>query len=107
MGNPIARASGVDRVDSPDGSGFCCGSPSVQETDEGSTDVLIKGIGVVREGDKMKPHPSDDGGCCVIHTPVLTSFSSTVFINDKACGRLGDDYEGHYITTGDASIIVG
>jgi uncharacterized Zn-binding protein involved in type VI secretion len=78
----------------------------------GSSNVLVNGIGVVRKGDVMVAHP--DGNPCVpapvLHTPTLTTASSTVFVNGKAIGRVGDDYVmgvSHIITTGSSNVFAG
>ncbi|AKF12740.1 hypothetical protein PHIM7_195 [Sinorhizobium phage phiM7] len=102
-----ARKDQQDDVHSPDGTGDCCGDPTTQKTDEGSNNVFVNGFGVVREGDKMITHNSDDGGCCVPHAPVLTTFSSSVYINGKRAGRKGDMYEDHEIITGSTSVFIG
>lgn len=107
MGYEIARKDGTDEVASPDGSGACCASPSTQYTDEGSSNVLIGGIGVVRMGDGMITH-NYDGPCCNPHTPKLTSASTTVFVNGKGVGRKGDFYgDDHEITTGATTVFCG
>lgn len=78
----------------------------------GSSNVLVNGIGVVRQGDAMVAHP--DGIPCVpapvFHTPTLTTASSTVFVNGKGIGRVGDDYVmgvSHIITTGASNVFAG
>lgn len=107
MGMEVARMNGVDTVASPDGSGNCCGSPSTQMTNQGSSDVMINGIGVVRLGDAMNVHPYA-GPCCNPHSPILTSGSSTVFVNGKPIGRKGDPYGGdHIISSGSSTVFCG
>lgn len=106
-GYGIARRDGVDQVASPDGSGHCCAEPSTQTTWEGSDNVFVNGIGIVREGDAMITH-NYDGPCCVPHAPVLDTFSGTVYCNGKRVGRVGDAYGGdHIIITGSTNVIVG
>lgn len=103
----VARKDSIDRVQSPHGSGVCCVNPTVHSTDKGSDNVIVNGHGVVREGDTMIPHLTSDG-CCGIHAPPLTTYSSTVFINGKRVGRKGDEYEGgHVIITGSDNVIIG
>lgn len=99
-----ARKSGTDTVASPDGSGPGCGSPTTQATDVGSDDVIVNGIGAVRQGDAMKTHP---GPGCSPHAPTLTTHSSTVIVNGKGIGRLGDAYNGHTISSASADVICG
>ena len=102
----VARKDSKDTVASPDGSGVCCGSPSTQSTDEGSSNVFINGIGAVREADAMITH-NYAGPCCNPHAPKLSSFSSTVFVNGKGIGRLGDDYSSHVISSGSSNVFAG
>lgn len=102
-----ARKDSTDTVASPDGSGACCGSPSTQSTDEGSSNVYVNGIGVVREGDKMITHDFD-GPCCNPHAPVLSTYSSSVYVNGKRVGRKGDKYGGdHEISSGSSNVYFG
>lgn len=102
-----ARKDQHDDVQAPDGTGECCADPSIQKTDEGSDNVFVNGIGIVREGDKMIVH-NYPGPCCDPHAPVLTTFSSTVFINGKGAGRKGDMYGGdHEIITGSSNVFIG
>ena len=98
----VARKSGKDTVKSPDGSGDHCRSPSTQATDEGSGDVFVNNIGVVREGDKMKAHP--EAGDCASHAPTLSTFSGNVYANNKKLGRLNDEYSGHVISSASGDV---
>lgn len=103
----VARKAGNDDVASPDGNPgppcapgkVICSTPSTQKTDAGSSDVFIMGIGVVREGDAMIPHPAPVCGCAP-HAPTLSTFSSRVYANGLRIGRVGDAYDGHVISTG-------
>ena len=115
----IAQKGGSSSVAATDGArGSSCGrnvwnwnTPTTQASDAGSSNVLVNGIGVVREGDVMVSHP--DGNPCVgspvNHSPALSTFSSNVFANGKAMGRIGDKYDsdGHYdhtITSGSSNV---
>jgi uncharacterized Zn-binding protein involved in type VI secretion len=100
----IARGNETDTVASPDGTGPICALPTTQATEQCSGNVLINGIGIVREGDYMKHHP---GPGCGDHAPTLSSFSSTVKANGKGVGRVGDDYAGHVITSGSGNANAG
>lgn len=100
----VARMDGKDSVASPDGSGDGCGSPTTQATNQGSANVFVNGIGVVREDDAMKTH---SGPGCVPHAPKLTTFSSSVFVNGKGIGRKDDGYNGHIITSGSPDVFAG
>lgn len=51
-----------------------------------SSNVFVNNKGVHRQGDTWGTHCCD-GSC---HTSTLQSGSSTVFVNGKQCGRIGD-----------------
>lgn len=100
----VARKDGQDTVASPDGSGVCCASPSVQKTNQGSSNVFINGIGAVRKDDAMIVHDYA-GPCCNPHAPTLSTFSPTVFVNGLNLGRVGDAFGGdHLITSGSPNV---
>jgi len=115
----VAQKGGSSSVAATDGAkGSPCGknvwhwdTPTTQASDAGSSDVFVNNIGVVRDGDIMVSHP--DGNPCVgspvNHAPALSTFSSSVFVNGKALGRVGDKYDsdGHYdhtITSGSSNV---
>lgn len=103
----VARKDKRDQVTSPHGTGPECESETIYHTDEGSDNVFINKIGVVREGDKMEAHPKPG---CTTHTPTLKSFSAKVYVNGKRIGRIGDAYilEGvHPIKTGSSNVFDG
>lgn len=60
---------------------------------EGSSDVFCNGIAVSRQGDKNTPHLLP-GSPCPAHTAAITTGSSTVFVNNKGLGRIGDAISG-------------
>ncbi len=101
----LARSSGQDRVFSFTGAGRGCGSPMETVTNEGSSNVLVNGYGVVRQGDKVGVHPRAG---CSLDDSILTLFSSTVFINGKGVGRIGDEYTNdNIIISGSRNVFVG
>lgn len=60
---------------------------------QGSANVYVNGISWSRQGDlntshKRPPIP------CVNHTAPITTGSTTVFINGKGAGRIGDGLTG-------------
>jgi len=59
----------------------------------GSGDVRVNDIGVSRQGDNNTGHllPGDP---CPSHQAPITTGSTTVFVNDKGCGRVGDAITG-------------
>lgn len=72
----------------------------------GSPDVFCNGIAVHRQGDGWAPHT-----CLSIpetHASVLANGSSSVFVNGKALGRIGDPVAcGSSVATGSADVFAG
>ena len=120
----VAQKSGASSVAATDGAqGTLCGTkpnrwnwntPTTQASAAGSGDVFAENIGVVREDDAMVSHP--DGNPCttspINHAPLLSTYSATVFVNNKRIGRVGDKYnsDGHYdhtITSGASTVFAG
>ena len=89
-------------------SGHSC-FPS-RNNDQASENVFAGGKGVHRSGDHWVTHccthPECPHGC---HDSVLASGSSTVYINNKQCARIGDPIAcgGNDVGSGIPSIIVG
>ena len=54
-----------------------------------SPNVIVNGTGISRQGDVNTPHlyPGDP---CPTHAMPITTGSTTVFVNTKGCGRIGD-----------------
>lgn len=122
-----AYANGQSQIQCTDGAqGSPCGfsdgtpvawhwdTPTIQVTDTGSSNVFVNGIPAIREGDVMARHP--DGVPCtsspINHAPTLSTVSSTVKVNGKGMGRVGDkfDSDGHHdhtIITGSGNVNVG
>jgi|TARA_B110000259_G_scaffold174063_1_gene208015 uncharacterized Zn-binding protein involved in type VI secretion len=59
----------------------------------GSPNVNANGIAVSRQGDVNTTHLLP-GVPCPAHAAPIASGSSTVFINGKGCGRVGDGISG-------------
>jgi len=59
----------------------------------GSPDVFANGIAISRQGDVNTGHLLP-GAPCPSHSAPIASGSSTVFINGKGCGRIGDGISG-------------
>jgi hypothetical protein len=97
----VARKSGNDSVST----GHGCDATTV--TAEGSSDVRVNSIGVVRAEDKCEVHLVLVGDSCVPHTVPLTSYSGTVRANSKGIGRKDDAYSGHAITSGSGNVFAG
>ena len=60
---------------------------------QGSPNVNANGIPVSRQGDNNTTHLLP-GIPCPAHSAPIASGSSTVFINGKGCGRIGDGISG-------------
>ena len=71
-----------------------------------SPDVFVNGIAVHRQGDAWAPHT-----CPTIpetHDSVLASGSSTVYVNGKQIGRIGDPVVcGSTVASGSANVFAG
>jgi len=71
-----------------------------------SPDVFVNGIAVHRQGDAWAPHT-----CPTIpetHDSVLAAGSSTVYVNGKQIGRIGDPVAcGSTVATGSANVFAG
>lgn len=100
----IATGDNSCQVSSPDGSGDECNSPMMTSTNECSSKVFVGGIGVVRQNDKVAPHPKSG---CGPDTSGLTTFSSKVFVEGRGVGRKGDMYGDNTITTGSSKVTCG
>lgn len=59
----------------------------------GSGNVFCNGIPVSRKGDVNTVHLLP-GSPCPAHSAPITTGSTTVFVNDKGCGRVGDGITG-------------
>ena len=63
-----------------------CSTPA---RDQHSPNVLVNNIGVSRQGDNNTTHLLP-GLPCPSHAAPIATGSTTVFINGKGCGRIGD-----------------
>ena len=63
-----------------------CSTPA---RDQHSPNVLVNNIGVSRQGDNNTVHLLP-GLPCPAHAAPIATGSTTVFINGKGCGRIGD-----------------
>ena len=84
----------VTRVGDAD-TAHCTGMSRAQ----GSGNVFANGIPISRQGDKNTTHLKP-GSPCPPHSAAIASGSSTVFVNGKGCGRVGD---GCLLYTSDAA----
>tara|TARA_B100000214_G_scaffold159208_1_gene114315 strand:+ start:2085 stop:2435 length:351 start_codon:yes stop_codon:yes gene_type:complete len=67
----------------------CDAAPQNIATEQGSDDVFVEGIGVVRKGDNEQAHTIPG---CSTHQTGLATHSNNVFANDKEIGRKDDTY---------------
>ena len=80
---------------------------SVPNRLELSPNVIVNGTGISRQGDNNHPHLLA-APICPIHQAPITTGSTTVFINGKGCGRIGDDVSGcTVVATGSANTFAG
>ena len=81
----------VCRGDSVDIDVFHCSLPKRSGR---SSNVKVNGTGISRQDDNNTPHKKPAKGPCVKHVAPIASGSSSVFINGKGCGRIGDSISG-------------
>ena len=61
----------------------------------GSGNVFVNGIGISRQGDSNTTHLlPPNRPPCPAHAASISSGSSTVKVNGKGCGRVGDGISG-------------
>ena len=74
-----------------------------------STNVFVNGIGISRQGDNntahlLPPNVPPCGG----HSASISSGSSTVKVNGKGCGRVGDGISGcTSVAAGSSNVFAG
>ena len=76
---------------------------------QGSTDVFVNKIGVSREGDNNTPHLLPPNiPPCPGHSAGIASGSSTVKVNGKGIGRVGDSISGcTSVAAGSSNVFAG
>lgn len=72
---------------------------------QGSSDVFANGIGISRQGDNNTGHLKPPAPC-VSHAAPISAGSSTVYVNGKQCGRVGDP-TCTSVAEGSASVFAG
>ena len=80
----------VCRGDSVDCDVVHCSKPQRAQR---SDNVKVNGIGISRQGDNNTVHLLPPPPCPAHAAPIATG-STTVFINGKGCGRIGDAVSG-------------
>jgi uncharacterized Zn-binding protein involved in type VI secretion len=72
-----------------------------------SPDVLVNGTGISRQGDVNTPHLLPPPPCPT-HAAPITTGSTTVFVNGKGCGRIGDAITAcTSVATGSSNVFAG
>ena len=72
-----------------------------------SPNVIVNGTGISRQGDNNTSHDVP-GDPCPSHAAPIATGSTTVFINGKGCGRIGDSISGcTSVATGSANTFAG
>ena len=94
----------VARGDSVDSDVTHCSGP---KRDQRSDNVKVNGTGISRQGDNNTSHLLP-GTPCPSHAAPITTGSSTVFINGKGCGRIGDAITAcTSVATGSSNVFAG
>ena len=94
----------VCRGDSVDADVTHCSTP---RRDACSGNVFVNGIGISRQGDVNTSHLLP-GAPCPPHTAPIAVGSTTVFVNNKGCGRIGDAISGcTSVATGSSNVFAG
>ena len=74
---------------------------------EGSGDVFCNGIPVSRQGDNNTVHLLP-GAPCPAHAAPIAVGSTTVFVNNRGCGRIGDAISGcTSVAAGSSNVFAG
>tara|TARA_R110001592_G_scaffold224692_1_gene480393 strand:+ start:341 stop:631 length:291 start_codon:yes stop_codon:yes gene_type:complete len=60
----------------------------------GSPNVFVNSIAISRQGDNNTGHLLPTAVPCPSHSAPIATGSTTVFINGKGCGRVGDAISG-------------
>ena len=81
----------VCRGDSVDIDVFHCSLPKRSGR---SSNVKVNGTGISCEGHNNTPHKKPAKGPCIKHVAPIASGSSSVIVNGRGCGRIGDSISG-------------
>ena len=73
----------------------------------GSPNVFVNSIAISRQGDNNTGHLLP-GAHCPSHSAPIATGSTTVFINGKGCGRVGDAISGcTSVAAGSSNVFAG
>ena len=74
----------------------------------GSGNVFVNGIAVSRQSDVNTGHLLPGGRSCPSHAAPIATGSSTVFVNNLGCGRVGDALSGcTSVAAGSSNVFAG
>lgn len=74
---------------------------------QGSGNVFVNGIAVSRQGDLNTTHKLP-GSPCPAHSAAIAVGSTTVFVNNKGIGRVGDAISGcTFVAAGSPNVFAG
>jgi uncharacterized Zn-binding protein involved in type VI secretion len=74
----------------------------------GSGNVFVNGIAVCRQSDVNTGHLLPGGRSCPSHAAPIATGSSTVFVNNLGCGRVGDALSGcTSVAAGSSNVFAG
>ena len=94
----------VCRGDSVDSDVTHCSGP---KRDQRSDNVKVNGTGISRQGDNNTTHLLP-GAPCPSHAAPIASGSSTVKVNTKGAGRIGDSISGcTSVAAGSSNVFAG
>ena len=80
---------------------------SPMKRDQLSPNVTVNGTGISRQGDVNTPHLLPPPPCPT-HAAPITTGSTTVFVNGKGCGRIGDAITAcTSVATGSSNVFAG
>ena len=96
----------VCRGDSVDADVIHCSTP---KRDKRSSNVFCNGTGISRQGDNNTTHKLPPNvPPCPTHAAPITTGSTTVFVNGKGCGRVGDGVTAcTSVATGSSNVFAG
>ena len=97
----------VCRVGDSLSTGHICSSTTTIASPATDGTVHANNIDIIVVGAPTVSHPFPPAPPCAPHVANLNAGSSTVFINGKAVGRIGDSADSGAMTSGSPNVFVG
>ena len=97
----------VCRVGDSLSTGHICSSTTTIASPNTDGTVKANGISVIVVGAPTVAHPFPPNPPCAPHVANLNAGSSSVFINGKAVGRVGDSADAGSMTSGSPNVFAG